>query len=159
MLVGLDGNPLPPSDVVERLKNVDPALGLRYVHNMKMWAITWRWTLSDPRREMIQRGDMNPDDAFDVFAWLPEDCPPEQAFGYIERGFVRNGGRHEVQYLLSRLDRYNQKLFDDKLQETNDLAEELLAANAKTLFGGKSQHVGPRSKKDKKAFEEFLRSQ
>lgn len=161
-IIGLDGQPLGPADITQRLKQIDPSLGLRYIYGMKLWAVTHKWSLMDPRRELIQRGDFNPEDDCDAVAWLPEDCSVDEAFGYIERQFVRMGPvRAEVAKMLERLDNYNDKQIDDAMQPVNDLAEELIATNAPTLFEGKhipkSTKIGPKSNKDEKQFQEFLR--
>lgn len=162
-IIGLDGQPLGPANITQRLKQIDPALGLRYVHGMKQWAVTHKWSLTDSRRELIQRGDLNPEDDCDVIAWLPEDCSVDEAYGYIERQFVRMGPvKAEVAKMLERLDNFNDKQVDDVMQPVNDLAEELIETNAPTLFEGKhipkSTKIGRhKSKKDEKLFEEFMR--
>jgi hypothetical protein len=160
-IIGLDGDPLAPPEILERLHRVDPALGMKFIQEIG-WAVTYRWPLDDPRRARVQLGELGPGAEYDIFAFLPEDCSPDEAFGYIERKFVRNSGRAEIASLLDRLDNYNDKQEENALQSTTDLAEELIETNAHTLFEGKhipkSTKVGRhKSKKDEKQFQEFLR--
>jgi hypothetical protein len=118
------------------------------------------WPANDPRRALIQSGDMKLGDAVDGVAMLPEDCTADEAFGYIQRSFVRNSGRAEVKKLLDRVDEYNDRVLEANLEPTVELTEELVRTNAPTLFEGKhipkSTKVGPRSDKDEKKFQEFL---
>lgn len=88
--VGLGGMPVPTPEVVERLKAIDPQLGIIWMHGLKAWAFIWRWNEHDPRRGMIQRGEMHPDDDFDVMEWAPCEMPIGDAFALLEKGLVRS---------------------------------------------------------------------
>lgn len=136
--------PLPPNEVVESLKRVDDRLELKYVvfrsrdgANINLderWAIILRWAESDKRRLMIQRGDMAPEADYDVLAYLPLDCPADQAFSYFEKGARQFHRREDVERLVSRVQKYNEKNTKDALKETKELSEELIEANAPQLF-------------------------
>lgn len=160
-ILGTEGVPLAPPKVVELLSQIDEHLGLKFIPAYFCWAVTWRWPLDDPRWERVQTGEALVENAFDIFAWLPEDVQPEEVVGYLQAKFVRNTGRAEIVKLLDKLDEYNEKQQATNLGPTTELAEELVATNATTLFEGKhipkSNKVGPKSKKDEKLFQEYLR--
>jgi hypothetical protein len=83
MVRGLDGRPQPPVELIERLKKFDARIGLFYTN--ASWAITEAWKETDPRRERIQQGDMQPEMAFDICGYLPITCSLDEALPYIER--------------------------------------------------------------------------
>ena len=136
--------PLPLTNVVESLRRVDDRLDLKYVvyhhrdgvntNRDERWAIILRWSETDPRRVMIQRGQMDPGADFDVMAYLPLDCSPEEAFHYFASSAKQFHRKDDVERLLSRIDKYNEKVTSDAKQSTVDLAEELISTNAPTLF-------------------------
>jgi hypothetical protein len=161
MILNAYGTPVAPLEIVERLRQVDDRLGLRWVGDW--WALTMRWLPNDPRREKIQKGLIADDDT-DIVTFLPKDCSVDQAFGYLERGFERwPGGKDAVAKLLSRLHKYNAEQVQRNMQETLDLADELISTNAPTLFKTEGKTVArtkaPRGTKnrDKKQLDEFLR--
>lgn len=134
----------PPADVVRRLKQVDDRLDLKFVNYptidygnvnaTQYWAIIYRWQENDPRRVMIQRGDMPAHADYDVVTFLPLDCPVEQAFSLFERGARQLAGRSDADYLRSRVHKWNETVKEEAVKETVELAEELIETNAGTLF-------------------------
>lgn len=110
MILDRSGLPVPPSGVVERLQQVNPNLGVAWVGDVGSgwWAITQSWSLTDPRRAMIQRGEVPEDGAFDVIVYLPPDCDVHQAFGYFQQA-VQTSNRESVRSMLDRLDEYNRQ--------------------------------------------------
>lgn len=137
--------PIPPTEIVRRLKQVDDRLDLMYVAfvsrdgpntNMdERWAIIQRWLDTDKRRRLIQLGQMSPESDYDVLVYLPLDCPVDDAFSYFERavkGQVRDN--RDVERIVSRLHLWNESAKEEALKETKELAEELIEANAPTLF-------------------------
>jgi hypothetical protein len=80
---GLDGRPLPPQDLLDRIRRYDARIGLFYTN--AAWAITEAWTDDDARREWIKRGEMQPEMAFDICGYLPITCSLDEALPYIER--------------------------------------------------------------------------
>lgn len=83
LMRGLDGNPLPPTELVAKLKSYDPRIGLFYTK--ASWAITETWLDTDARREWIQDGSMPESMAFDICGYLPLQCGLDEALPYIER--------------------------------------------------------------------------
>lgn len=144
MIYTMTGQPIPPSDVVRRLKQVDENLDLKFVaynttdygnvNSVQYWAIIYRWRAEDPRNVMIQRGDMPRDAAYDVVTMLPLDCEVHQAFSLFERGARQLAGREDANLLRSRVHKWNEAAQQEAMKETKELAEELIATNAGTLF-------------------------
>jgi hypothetical protein len=127
------GEPAAP-ELEARVKALDPSLGLRWCYGF--WAVTFRWPESDTRRQMIRAGQMRAEDAFDMLAQLPKDCPPEQAADYITRAckvWVIEG-RSDVERLLSHIHEANAKAVANLTAPVLDYAEELVDANASTLW-------------------------
>lgn len=78
-----DGRPLPPSDVVRKLEAFDPDLSVRFVNGVRGWAVCRRWKDDDPRRLLIQQGDIDPASDYAILTFLPHDCSVAEAFTYI----------------------------------------------------------------------------
>lgn len=137
MLLGTDHRPLPPSDIERRVKQIDPHLGLRWEANGvggPGWWVIYRWPEQDPRRRMIRDGRMAPDGDFDLYAQLPVDCPPEQAYGFITNAF-RTSGSPEAKRLLDRVGEFNRQVTESRWEPVLAEAHEIIEANAGKLFG------------------------
>jgi hypothetical protein len=109
LLVNLAAEPIPPSDILRRLKQVHPALGLKFYEpgaGVSSWAVTWKWRDDDPRRERIRRQEIPPDADIDIIAWLPLGCSVDEAAGFVERA-VRHYPRDDIRALCDRLHHYN----------------------------------------------------
>ena len=140
-IVGTNGIPQPPMEIVRRMQQIDDRLSLKWCEFgpsgelAPQWAITMEWLHSDPRKELIQRGAMPIGSSHDIVYWLPLDCSVDTAHNYIERAFVRwSGSKADTEKLLSRLHKYNEEQEQRNLQPEYDLADELVEANAGTLF-------------------------
>lgn len=83
LMRGLDGLPVPPQELVAKLKAFDARIGLFYTKGA--WAITEAWRETDPRREWVQSGQMQEAMAFDICGYLPLSCSLDEALPYIER--------------------------------------------------------------------------
>ncbi len=136
LIVNRAGKSMPSPQILERLRQIDPALSLRFFEYPppleSHWAIMWQWPLNDRRRQLIQEGKIG-DDPYDVISRMPKDCNADEAFGHITRNFVRTTSDY-TDRLLSKLDRFNKRAQADNVQEDNDLADELIEENAPTLF-------------------------
>ena len=141
----LTGAAVPPQDLVRRFKQVDDRLDVKFIHYphvnygntnvQEYWAIIIRWPDDDPRRQLIQRGDLPEHGDFDVISFLPLDCSVEQAFSFFEnacRGQVRD--RQDVRRFLERLHKFNENVQEEAMKPVTELAEELIETNAPTLF-------------------------
>jgi hypothetical protein len=139
VIAALRPGPEPPFGLPERLRALDARLGLLFLRDGR-WAITFEWSPTDPRRLHIQRGTHPPNRAFDIICILPSDCPLEQAPGYLETHLRRQPARtHDVDALLLRMEQANAATRDEILRPTLELAEELIQANAKTLFSAEGK--------------------
>lgn len=135
-ILGLDHQPIPPSGIVDRIRQVDPHLDLMWgegAFGAPGWWVIYRWPESDKRRSMIARGEMHPADAWDWFARLPPDCPVDQAYGYIVNAF-RSSGHKEAKRLLGRTGEYNREVQRAHVQPILDDAMNMIEVNASKLF-------------------------
>jgi hypothetical protein len=150
--------------MVERLQEVDERLGLFFSMPTRCWALTLEWSASDPRRERVQRGELAPNKAYDILCYLPADASADEAYGYLVRSLKAwNGNKAEVDELLRNVARYNVGVRRAILAPTVELADELVEANAKTLFRAEGKHLprtpAPRSRTDRdgKRLNDFMR--
>ena len=151
-------------DIKRRLEEIDPRLGLMIAPSELngVWAVTWKWGPNDPRRAEVQAGKRSERDAFDILCWLPKDCPPEEAYGFITTRFTQLQGREDVRKLLERVHNFNNKRKAEIAAPTQELTEELIHANRRTLFRDEKGHIPssldtqPKSNRDKKDFRDYL---
>lgn len=109
MVLGADGIPQPPTEIVQRLKQINPALGLKYAQQYgggHHWAVTFQWPEFDTRRKYIQAGELPAEDDHDIMCWLPADCSVNDAYGYVVNSF-RNGSTESARSLLDRVHEFN----------------------------------------------------
>lgn len=139
MILDAQHRPVPPTEIVARLRQVCPTLGLTFCPGafwsearqrmVDSWAITEDWTPDDPRHRRVRAGEIDPAHCFDVLTFLPADCSVDEAFGYFVRSCQRNRGKASVASLLARVHTYNAHQTTRNLQETTDLSEELITTS------------------------------
>ena len=136
MIVSATGHPEPPTEIQKRLAQIDPALHLRYIGAQDQWALAIRWNPDDPRRAMIQRGDMAAGDDWDYLDMVPQGLTAEEAYHYVVRGLKRPSvhRKDEITKLLERVHVYNKIAEGEAKKPVMEYAEELIEANASTLF-------------------------
>lgn len=143
MILDTNEHPIPPADIVERLKQIDPRLGLVFgetldpkTENMiPAWGLSMDWLPTDPRHRLVQAGRLPLDGCWDVLCYLPGDCGVDEAYGFVVQTFkALSGGREDVRKLLERAHTFNAKRREEILAPVVELAEELIEANAGTLF-------------------------
>lgn len=136
MIVSANGNPEPPSEIQRRLAQIDPALHLRYVSGQSQWALAIRWNPDDPRRGMIREGAISPDDDWDYLDMVPHGLSADEAYDYVVRGLRRPSAfrKDEITKLLERVHVYNKLAEAEAKKPVLEYAEELIEANASTLF-------------------------
>lgn len=102
------GYPLPPSEIVERVKRIHPQLNLRFADGIggTGWAITWEWNETDRRWAWVQDGRTDPTMAYDIIGYLPMGCKVDEAPSYLESS-IKQYPREEVQKLRERVSYYN----------------------------------------------------
>ena len=108
LVVGQGGIPIAPSEIVERVKRIHPALNLRFADGIGGvgWSITWEWPETDRRWQWVKDGRTDPAMAYDIIGYLPLDCSLDQAPGYLERS-LRDYPREEVSGLVNRMSHWN----------------------------------------------------
>jgi len=100
-----------------------------------VWSVTVQWHPNDKRYTMIRRGDMQLGTDYDALAFLPEDCPVEQAASYVRKSFSRwSGKKEDAHKLIDRLADENEKVSKDNMKPVEEYAEEMVKTNAKTMF-------------------------
>lgn len=90
-----DQNPLAPSSVVADLQAINPRLGLNYHIAMRVFMVTLKWPENDPRREMIQRGEMSPDADFEILCPVPVNVSLDELTEWVRSQLVRVGNSRE----------------------------------------------------------------
>lgn len=129
--VGVEGLPLPAPEVVERLQRIDPSLGIFWNHHEKCWCLSFQWREQDPRRAMIQNGEMHPDDDFDVIGYAPAEMRLEDAYALLERN-LKHTSKDYAKGLLANIHQWNA---DKKAELEAPIVGE--AMNEIEVFGGK----------------------
>lgn len=116
------GRFLPPAGVQERLRQIDPALGLEWFDDPFCWGITWQWRDDDPRREMIQRGEIPEGSDRDVLAFAPPTMSLDDAYHHLTLS-LRTHNKPEIRSMLDNLHRWNEQVIERSGEElTDDLA-------------------------------------
>ena len=128
-------DPVPPEEIVRRLRSVNPALGVRFVHSnvTPYWALTWDWPMNDPRRVGILKGTQDPKMAWDMIAMLPLDCSVDQAYSYFVNN-CRRSDKKEIRALLDRVSSYNSERNTEIWAPTMDAAEAEIDRLGSSLF-------------------------
>lgn len=98
------GVPQPPREILQRLQQWEPALGLKY--HAVQWAFTWTWKDDDPRRQRIRDGQYPADAAYDIIGYIPLDCPVDSIPAYAVKALTHYP-RDEVRKLVEGVGRYN----------------------------------------------------
>lgn len=108
MLLTDAGIPQAPSEIVRRLKQINPSLDLIYLNGPggTCWALAYRWNDTDPRQARIQSGEIPPDRNFDIAGFLPIECSPHEAYGYTVN-HLRDTPVADIHKLLDGVERYN----------------------------------------------------
>lgn len=164
-LLNAQGVPFLAKEIKDRLANIDPRLGLAIDKNAgkdAKWAVTYQWSEHDPRRAEVQSGKRDPKLAFDILGYLPEDCPVDTAFDYIQRRFRMLDSRADVRAMLDDIHKFNEKRRADIMKPHVELVNELVETNARHMFKdigksvGSTMDIGPRSKRDERDWRDYL---
>lgn len=83
VLVTREGLPQASPEILRRLGQVSPRLGLRFYPALQQWGVTIQWREQDPRREMAQRGEIGGTETYDLVCFLPTDCAVDEAVAYM----------------------------------------------------------------------------
>lgn len=134
MLLTANGYPSPSTAILERLKHINPQLGLKFMRRWDgevWWAVTFSWLEGDPRWKTVAMGETPREDACDIYAYIPIDCPVDDVPGYLEQQFKRFD-KKETRMMLDRMHGMNLK---SRNEAGDRLIEKTLEhANPRTLF-------------------------
>lgn len=140
LMLNQAGNPEPPTDMVRRLKQIDPRMGIRFVayggalgDTINYWAITMDWRDTDPRRKMILEGMIPASAAIDIVCQLPLDCSVDSAYGFVVSGFKAMND-DDAKHLLTRVTEFNRNHTEKQKEALIEEAVEVIKVNAPTLF-------------------------
>ncbi len=100
------GDPVPPQDIIARLKKINPRYDIRWVKGawgMSYFGLFEQWRENDPRREWIQRGAHDASKDFDLVNMFPVGCAPHEMAAYVEQRFgIVADPRKEADKLMAR---------------------------------------------------------
>ena len=90
--------------IQRRLREIHGGLHLRMIQGS--WGVCMSWRDNDARREWIQTEAYDPSKAYDIIGYLPMDCPPDSAPGYLTKMF-REYPREDVNRMLDAMEELN----------------------------------------------------
>lgn len=108
--------PLPPQEVINDLRAIDPRFGLRWVGlpTGGYFALTKAWEERDPRRERMRSGELPRGSAFDIEHMFPHDCPTGEMAAYVRA-------------------RYGPRNADNAAEQARRVGDAQVAQNAKAV--------------------------
>lgn len=107
LLLNSAGQPEPPTHVVARLRALHAGLFMKFLEQTgEHWAICLRWSPEDTRWEWVQRGETDPEMAYDIIGYLPMLCSIDEAPAYLERTF-RQYPKDEVRRMADFVEQFN----------------------------------------------------
>ena len=107
VLLNSTGQPEPPTYVVARLRALHAGLFMKFLEQTgEHWAICLRWSPEDTRWEWVQRGETDPEMAYDIIGYLPMLCSIDEAPAYLERTF-RQYPKDEVRRMADFVEQFN----------------------------------------------------
>lgn len=103
------GGPVPPPDILRRIRAIAPELGLRFnaAFDSSNWAFTRDWPETDARWARVRSQEISRESAYDIIGYLPIDCSVEQAASYVEQ-HLRNYPLEHVRALHASMQRWNE---------------------------------------------------
>lgn len=104
VLLNALGSPEPSPSIQRRLREIHAGLHLRFVQGT--WGVCMTWTDDDARRQWIRTEAYDPSQAYDIIGYLPMDCPPDSAPGYLAKMF-REFPREDINQMLDAMDAAN----------------------------------------------------
>lgn len=106
VMVNDRGTPEPPTDVVRRLRAVDPKLTLRW-GPWGAWQLVREWREMDRRWERVQQQEYDREMAFDVIGHIPNQCGVHEVPAYVERLLREWSNADEAVAMLKQMDHYH----------------------------------------------------
>lgn len=135
MILNSKGHIAAPSEIVARLAQIHPALGMVWAPALNCFMMTYTWPDGDPRREMIRKGKIDPRSDYDAWGYAPQGVSVDDAYHCLVAGLKRNRQTSQAaQDMLDRVHLYNKQQEQRNLQPTLDYADEMIEYNAPRLF-------------------------
>ncbi len=149
-LVSPRGEPLPPMDVVMRLRELDERLSVEWVEGA--WGTSYfglfqRWEKGDKRWERVQNGEIPEKSARDLIQMFPRHCPAPEMAAYVEQ---RWGGRaignpveeaeRAVEAAKARLERAKEAAVDKAVDSSMDRFNTETAHDRRVRGGTEKAH-------------------
>lgn len=134
MLITPYGEPVPPQEAVQKLKQIDPRLSLKWVPSAAgaYWGIIETYGEHDPRWSRVNSGELPRELAFDLRAMLPPDCSAEEAVGFVERYFRPVGdARKEAAAKVEKIVRTNAEVKEKHIEKFIEEQEHKTARTTK----------------------------
>ena len=123
------GDPVPPQDILRRVKAISPRYDIRWVSGawgMSYFGLFEQWTERDARREWIQRGAHDPSKDYDLVYMFPVGCTPHEMAAYVEQRFGMRGidPRKEADRLVAEAQKLYAQASDEAVDKTVQLSME-----------------------------------
>lgn len=108
LLVGAEGQPLPPASALVELAAIDERLSMRFFpiadDSAGCWCFTESWGENDPRWSSVITGDVDRDKTYDIIGWAPRDLNGEDALGYLLTALEKGpGNKHEAHTYMHKI--------------------------------------------------------
>lgn len=138
LLVGAEGQPMPPASALVALANIDERLSMRFfpiavqAGDMEdpggCWCFTEAWGEHDVRWASVVNGDVARDKTYDIIGWAPRNMLAEDALGYLLRALEKGAGtKHEAHAYIERIQEHTRALRAATIaQGTEDAIESVI---------------------------------
>lgn len=122
-IVNNRGEPVPPSDVVERLRRIDERLSIEWVEGA--WGASYfglfeRWKQGDRRWERVQNGEIAEAKARDLIQMFPRSCPAYEMAAFVEQRWgsraIPKDPKKEADRLVEEANRLYQQAREQTVQ-------------------------------------------
>lgn len=144
-LVNHRGEPVPPMDVVLRLKTIDERLSIEWVEGawgQSYFGLFERWRQGDPRWARVQSGEIPEKSARDLVQMFPRHCPAPEMAAFVEQRWGSRAVGNPVEEAERMVAAAQKRLEDAKanaVDQTVDTSMERFAktsAHERRLLGG-----------------------
>lgn len=144
-IVNTLGQPVPPSEVVDRLRRIDEGLSIEWVESawdMSYFGLFQRWRQGDPRWERVQNGEIPESKARDLLTMFPRSCPAYEMAAWVEQRWgaraMPKDPRKEADRLMEEAKRLYAQVQDDNIQKVVDESFERLGEESSHSLGLKA---------------------
>lgn len=133
------GHPVPPTDIVRRLRQLRPDLAMRWYPSSQVWGFTADWPPTDARWARVQAGEVSPDEAHDAICFAPREISADDAYHYLVRN-LRTSSRDDLVKLLDGLATWNEAQSDANAEKATAETLNEIEVMGHTLTGTAKQY-------------------